>query len=99
VLILSTELRDLLLCIDDNRYTFVHEASKPRKATAIRSVLYEVELDTEIIDRSISVKDKDGRTVLHRTADNGDKRVLLKLLKFIIENYRNPEGKVLCLAV
>jgi ankyrin repeat protein len=62
-------------------------------------VLYEVGLDTEIIKQIISVKDNDGWTVLHTAAsDNEDEGVLLELLKFIIENYRNPEG-TLCYVI
>jgi hypothetical protein len=87
-----TDARDLLLCIDEHYgSTFLHKAAESRSATGIRSVLYEVGLDTEIIKQIISVKDKYG-TVLHRAAYNED-GVLLELLRFIIENFENPEGE------
>jgi hypothetical protein len=86
-------VRDLLLCTDKDGSTFLHVAAQCRPATIRMSVLYQVGLDTEIIKQIISVKDDDGMTVLHIAAVNEDEGVLLQLMKFIIENYRNPEGK------
>jgi hypothetical protein len=84
---------DLLLCTDWDGSTFLHRAAQYSSATVIRCVLYEVGLDTEIIKQIISVKDERGKTVIQRAANNEDEGVLLELMKFIRDNYRNPEGK------